>query len=126
VIELSCTYFPESKSGQDKSGLKVKTVIHWVDAKCGFPVEVRLYERLFTVEDPNVQASDFKEFVNPNSLTTLQNAIAEPFLKNAGIEDRFQFMRQGYFCLDKDSSMDNLVFNRTVGLKDSYQKARTK
>jgi glutaminyl-tRNA synthetase len=126
VIELSCTYFPESKSGQDKSGLKVKTVIHWVDAKYGFPVEVRLYDRLFTVEDPNLQDSDFKEFVNPNSLTTLQNAIAEPFLKNAGIEDRFQFMRQGYFCLDKDSSVDNLVFNRTVGLKDSYQKTRTK
>jgi glutaminyl-tRNA synthetase len=122
VTEIQCTYFPESKSGQDKSGIQVKGVIHWVDAKSAVPCEVRLYDRLFKVEDPSSEEGDFKDYINPHSLDIIPNALAEPSLKNAKPLDKFQFMRKGYFCVDKDSTSDKLVFNRTVTLKDSWAK----
>jgi glutaminyl-tRNA synthetase len=118
VKELRCTYIPESRSGSDTSGVHVKGVIHWVSVAEAVPVEIRLYERLFTVEDMNTIEGDFKEFINPNSLK-VQTAYAEPGLRNAKPEERFQFIRLGYFCLDADSTPNKLVFNRTVTLRDS-------
>jgi glutaminyl-tRNA synthetase len=122
VTEIHCTYFPESKSGHDKSGIQVKGVIHWVDAKSAVLCEVRLYDRLFKVEDPSSEEGDFKDYINPHSLDIISNALAEPSLKDAKPLDKFQFMRKGYFCVDKDSTSEKLVFNRTVTLKDSWAK----
>jgi glutaminyl-tRNA synthetase len=118
IKELRCTYIPESRSGSDTSGVHVKGVIHWVSAAEALPVEIRQYERLFTVEDTNTMEGDFKKYLNPDSLK-VQTAYAEPSLKNAKAEDRFQFMRLAYFCLDPDSTPNKLVFNRTVTLRDS-------
>jgi glutaminyl-tRNA synthetase len=126
IVEIHCTYFPESKSGQDKSGLQVKGVIHWVDAKSAVPCEVRLYDRLFKVEDPSSEQGDFKDYINPHSLDVIPNALAEPSLKSAKVLDKFQFMRKGYFCVDKDSTAEKIVFNRTVTLKDSWAKEAKK
>ncbi|HMJ71449.1 MAG TPA: glutamine--tRNA ligase/YqeY domain fusion protein [Cyclobacteriaceae bacterium] len=117
IKELRCTYIPESRSGSDTSGIHVKGVIHWVSVAEAIPVEIRQYERLFTVEDMNT-VDDFKDSINPDSLKIL-TAYAEPGLKNATMEDRFQFMRLAYFCPDPDSTPDKLVFNRTVTLRDS-------
>lgn len=121
VEELRCTYYPESKSGSDNSGLKVKGVIHWVSAKHAVPAEVRLYDRLFNTEDLGAIEDDFTNHLNPESLK-VQRAYAEPELVNAKTEDRFQFMRIGYFCLDHDSTKEKLVFNRTVTLRDMWAK----
>ena len=121
VIELRCTYFPESKSGQDTSGISVKGTLHWVSATNNVTAEVRLYDRLFKVEDPSSEEGDFKEYINPDSLATITTAYAEPALKNARMNDRFQFMRKGYFTLDNRDTYHRLVFNRTVDLKSSYQ-----
>lgn len=118
VKELRCTYIPNSRSGSDTSGVAVKGVIHWVDVKTAVPVEIRNYERLFTVEDMNTAEGEFKDYINPNSLSVVKG-YAEASLKDAKLEDRFQFMRQGYFCLDPDSTKEQLVFNRTVTLRDS-------
>jgi len=118
VKELRCTYVANSRSGSDTSGIAVKSVIHWVSVAHALPIEIRLYERLFTVEDMNTAEGEFKDHINPNSLK-VQTAYAEMSLKDAKLEDRFQFMRQGYFCLDPDSTQGNLVFNRTVTLRDS-------
>jgi len=126
VIELLCTYFPESKSGNDTSGLQAKGVLHWVPAKHAVQVEVRLYDRLFTEEDVDGAEGDFKDYINPNSLQTVTNALAEPAIREATLEDRFQFLRKGYFCLDKDSTASRLVFNRTATLKDSWSKEMKK
>jgi glutaminyl-tRNA synthetase len=126
ITEIHCTYFPESKSGQDKSGIQVKGVIHWVDAKSAVSCEVRLYDRLFKVEDPSSKEGDFKDYINPHSLDIISNALAEPSLKNSKPLDKFQFMRKGYFCVDKDSTSEKLVFNRTVTLKDSWAKEAQK
>lgn len=125
VKELRCTYFPESKSGSDNSGLKVKGVIHWVSAKHAVPAEVRLYDRLFNTEDLGAIEDDFTNHLNPDSLK-VQQAYAEPELVNAKIDDRFQFMRIGYFCLDLDSTKDKLVFNRTTTLRDMWSKEQKK
>ena len=122
INAIHATYFPESKSGQDTSGLQTKGVIHWVSADHAVPAEVRLYDRLFQVENPAAEEGDFKSFINPDSLTIIQNAYLEPGLKNATLEDRFQFLRKGYFCLDEDSTSAHLVFNRTVTLKDTWKK----
>jgi glutaminyl-tRNA synthetase len=119
VTELRCTYFPESRSGHDTSGLHVKGVIHWVSAAHALPVEVRMYEKLFVTEDMGAIEDDFKNHLNPNSLQVLTKVYAEPSLKEARLGDRFQFLRMGYFCLDLDSTKDKLVFNRTVTLRDS-------
>lgn len=123
VIEVYAEYDPETRGGNTPDGRKVRGTIHWVNAKDCLNAEVRLYDNLFTVEDPDGGEKDFVEYINPESLVVLKNCKLENSLKNAKAEDRFQFMRQGYFCADnKDSSEDNLVFNRAVGLKDSFKK----
>ncbi len=125
VTELRCTYFPESKSGSDTSGLKVKGVIHWVSAPHAVPVEVRMYDRLFTDPTPTEhEGRDFLEFVNPASLVTFSNALGEPCLKDARAGNQFQFLRKGYFAADPDSTADRPVFNLTVQLKDSWTKEK--
>ncbi|MBK6329492.1 MAG: glutamine--tRNA ligase/YqeY domain fusion protein [Bacteroidetes bacterium] len=122
ITEVYADYYPESKSGQDTSGIKVKGVIHWLDANSAKQAEVRLYDRLFTVEDPTSETGDFKDYINPNSLTIIQNAWIEPALTSASLEDKFQFLRLGYFCKDRNSTNEHIIFNRTVGLKDSWAK----
>ena len=123
VIELKCSYDPETKSGSS-SQRKVKGTIHWVSADTAINAEVRLYDRLFSVEDPEADPEkDFKEFINPDSLQVIKEAKLEPGLKEAKPGDRFQFERLGYFCADsKDSKPGNLVFNRTVTLRDTWAK----
>lgn len=123
ITELRCTYIPESKSGSDTSGINVKGVIHWVSATHALPAEVRLYDRLFTLEDLSEGEDDFRKYLNPDSLKVL-NVLAEPALANASLTDRFQFMRIGYFCLDPDSTKEKLVFNRTVTLRDMWAKEK--
>ncbi|MCI0750391.1 MAG: glutamine--tRNA ligase/YqeY domain fusion protein [Flammeovirgaceae bacterium] len=122
ITELHCTYLPESKSGSDTSGLHVKGTIHWVNALTALPIEARLYDRLFTAEDMSAIEGDFKEHINPDSLK-IQQVYAEPSLANASTGQSFQFLRMGYFCLDKDSSSEQLVFNRTVTLRDTWAKS---
>jgi len=122
VTEIHCTYIPESRSNNDTSGISVKGTIHWVSAAHAVTAEVRLYDRLFTVENPLGEEGDFKDTINPNSLQVINNAMVEPSLKLATAESRYQFIRKGYFCLDKDSTDDKLVFNRTVTLKDAWAK----
>ena len=121
VTEIHCTYFPESKSGHDTSGLNPKGTIHWVNAKDAIEVEVKEYDRLFKVENPSSEEGDFKDYINPDSLNIV-TGFAEPALANAKPSDRFQFLRKGYYCLDKDSNAGKLVFNRTVTLKDAWAK----
>lgn len=127
VTEVHCTYYPDSKSGSDTSGVKSKGVLHWVSIPHAVNVEVRLYDRLFTDPTPdNHEDKDYLEFFNKESLEVLSNAFVEPSLKNAKAGDRFQFMRKGYFCMDPDSSEDKLVFNRAVSLKDNWKKMQGK
>jgi len=123
ITELLCSYDPETKSGSGSSNKKVKGTIHWVSAKLAFDAEVRLYDRLFTQEAPDSdKGKNFLEFLNPMSLQILNNCKLEPSLKVACINERFQFERLGYFCLDtKDSENSNLIFNRTVSLKDTFK-----
>ena len=121
VTEIYCTYIPESKSGHDTSGINVKGTIHWVSVPHAKTAEVRLYDRLFKVEDPSNEDGDFKEYLNPDSLQILPNAYIEPDLANAIPGKGYQFIRKGYFTLDKHSTADKLVFNRTVTLKDSWK-----
>lgn len=123
LTEIRCKYIPESRSGNDTSGIKVKGTIHWVSKEHAVPCELRLYDRLFRVEDPATAEGDFKDHLNPESLHIVSNAVAEPSMKNAKLGDKFQFIRKGYFCLDKESTESKLVFNRTVSLKDSWTKA---
>lgn len=123
IIQLNCSYFPNSKSGEDSSGIHVKGTLHWVNATDCIKIQVNAYDRLFTVEDPSNEDGDFKSFINPHSLEVNHNALAEPSLKEATIEQRFQFLRKGYFTLDKNSTAEHLIFNRTVTLKDSWAKA---
>jgi glutaminyl-tRNA synthetase len=121
VTEIHCRYFPESKSGEDTSGLQVKGTLHWVNAKDAVEVEVREYDRLFRVENPASEEGDFKSYINPDSLKTVKG-YAEPAILETSSTDRFQFLRKGYYCPDKDSSNQTLIFNRTVTLKDSWSK----
>ncbi|KQS31730.1 glutamine--tRNA ligase/YqeY domain fusion protein [Pedobacter sp. Leaf194] len=122
VTEIHCAYIPESKSGNDTSGINVKGTIHWVSAAHAKTAEIRLYDRLFTSETPDAEEGDFKDYLNPESLTVLPNAYIEPALADADLDGRYQFIRKGYFCLDKDSTTNKLVFNRTVTLKDTFRK----
>lgn len=122
ITEIRCTYIPESKSGNDTSGLKVQGTLHWVSIKHAINVELRAYERLFNVENPATEEGDFKEYINADSLQIIPNAYAEPALLEATESQRFQFLRKGYFCKDKDSTPEKLVFNRTVTLKESFTK----
>ena len=120
IREIRCTYIPESRSGHDTSGIKTKSVIHWAEAHTCISIQINNYDRLFKVENPSAESGDFKEYINPDSLLVISGAFAEPALKQARFDDRYQFIRKGYFCLDKDSS-GRLVFNRTVGLKDNWK-----
>ncbi|MHB2148724.1 glutamine--tRNA ligase/YqeY domain fusion protein [Calditrichota bacterium LG25] len=129
VVELRCTYDPQSRGGWTQDGRKVKGTLHWVSAEHAVPVEIRLYEQLFVKEDPEdvEEGQDFTANINPNSLTVIKNALAEPDLKKAKAGQRYQFLRQGYFCADlKDHSAEHLVFNRTVTLRDSWAKIEKK
>lgn len=126
ITEIHCTYLPESKSGADSSNIKVKGTLHWVSVPQAITVEVRLYDRLFRVEDPSNEEGDFKDYINPNSLEVISSAYAEPSLKNAKFDERYQFLRKGYFCMDRDTSEETLVFNRTVTLKDTWAKEQKK
>jgi glutaminyl-tRNA synthetase len=122
ITEIHCSYIPESQSGNDTSGINVKGTIHWVSVEHAKTAEVRLYDRLFQVEDPGSEDGDFKEYINPNSLQVLPAVFIEPDLANATPGIAVQFMRKGYFTLDKNSTPDKLMFNRTVTLKDSWVK----
>jgi glutaminyl-tRNA synthetase len=123
IVELRCTYDPATKGGYAPDGRKVKSTIHWVSAQHAIPAEVRLYDRLFTVEDPAGQKNkDFKEFLNPHSLETLSNCMIEPMINSLQHYDRFQFERLGYFCVDPDSTSQRLIINRTVELRDTWAK----
>jgi glutaminyl-tRNA synthetase len=126
VTEIHCSYLPESKSGHDTSELKVKGTIHWVNAKDAATAEVRMYDRLFKVEDPATEEGDFKDFINPDSLRIIKNVFIEPHLQDTKPGIHFQFMRNGYFCVDKDSKPGDVVFNRTVTLKDSFKASENK
>ena len=123
VVEVYAEYDPESRGGNPADGRKIKSTIHWVDAKNAEDAEIRLYDNLFTVEDPD--AGDFLELLNPDSLKVLTGCKVEAGLKTAKPGESFQFMRQGYFCVDnKDSAEDHLVFNRSVSLKDVFKKKK--
>jgi glutaminyl-tRNA synthetase len=123
ITALHCSYVPESRSGQDTSGLKVQGVIHWLSSEHAVKAEVRLYDRLFKVEDPAAE-DDFKLAINPDSLQTVPGALVEPALATAKLGDVFQFTRLGYFCVDIDSDDTRRVFNRTVTLKDTWAKTQ--
>jgi len=123
VTELHCTYDPETKGGDSPDGRKVKATLHWVSAKHALDAEVRLYNNLFTSENPET-GDDLTSFINPDSLQVLTSCKVEPGLANASPGSRLQFERLGYFCVDPDSSPDQLVFNRTVTLRDSWAKIK--
>lgn len=124
ITEIHCTYDPLSKSGSgtEESLRKVKGTLHWVSVPHAIEAEIRLYDRLFTQASPDAdKEKDFLEFINPGSLEVITGYL-EPGLKDATIGEKFQFQRIGYFCIDKDSSTEKLVFNRTVSLRDSWEK----
>lgn len=127
ITELRCTYDPATKGGWSDDGRKVQGTLHWVSAAHAVECEVRIYDQLFTKSNPDETASgDYKENLNENSLVKLYPCYVEPGLKSAKIENRFQFLRQGYFCLDSDSTPEKLVFNRTVSLVDTWAKLEKK
>lgn len=119
ITAVHCAYIPESKSGSDTSNLKVKGTIHWLDARNAVPAELRLYDRLFTVENPAAE-EDFKSTINPHSLE-IKESFVEPAIQNAKPGDHFQFMRNGYFTADIETSNEKPVFNRTVSLKEGFK-----
>jgi len=125
IKEIHCVYDPESKGGWTKDGRKVKGTLHWVSARHCLTAEVRLYDHLFTKENPD-EDEDFLQNINPKSLVVLNNCKVEPSLKDAKVGDKFQFLRKGYFCVDKDTTEDHLVFNRIVTLKDTWAKLTKK
>lgn len=123
IQEIYCTYDPATKSGMPESARKVKGTLHWVSCEHSLPAEVRLYDRLFSVENPSEEKDkDFRELLNPNSLVTLKNCYVEKYLQNFKPLDHLQFQRIGYFTLDKDSTKEKMIFNRTVSLKDTWSK----
>jgi len=126
ITELRCSYIPETKTGEAQANMKVQATIHWVSVRHAITAEVRLYDRLFRVEDPANEEGDFKEYINPDSLQVFPAAYAEPTLKEAKFSDHYQFLRKGYFYLDKDSSEEKLVFNRTTTLRDNWAKEQKK
>jgi glutaminyl-tRNA synthetase len=127
ITELHCEIDPDTHGGNAPDGRKVKSTLHWVSAEHAVDAEVRLYERLFTVEDPMGQKDkSFKDFLNPDSLKVLPACKVEPAVKDQKPLDRFQFERIGYFCIDKDTTEENLVLNRTVGLRDTWKKIQQK
>ncbi len=125
VTTVYCNYFPESKSGSDVSGIKVKGTIHWVEVATAKKATLRMYDKLFTVENPAAEEGDILDYINPQSLVT-QEAYIEPSLMQTKELDHYQFLRIGYFCTDKDSTPEQPIFNKTVGLKDSWSKEKAK
>jgi glutaminyl-tRNA synthetase len=126
IKELRCTYLPESKSGADTSGIQVKGTLHWVAVQNAVTAEVRLYESLFKIEDISSYEGDFKDMINPDSLEVVKTVYAEPALKHSKMDERYQFLRKGYFTLDLKDTYHRLVFNRTVTLKDAWAKEQKK
>jgi len=128
VIEVHCTYDPATRGGNAPDGRKVKSTIHWVSAAHAVNAEVRVYDNLFTKEDPNdvAEGQDFTANLNPNSLEIVSDAKLERSLASAAVGARYQFERLGYFCVDLDSRPGALVFNRTVALKDTWAKVEKK
>jgi len=125
VIELQCTIDPETRGGYAPDGRKVKSTIHWVSASQALNAEIRLYNNLFTVPNPTGKNNvDFKEFINPQSLEILKKCKVEPMVKNLKSFFRFQFERKGYFCIDPDTTKNNLIINQTIGLKDTWKKIK--
>lgn len=122
VTEVRCSYIPESRSGSDTSGIQVKGTLHWVSVAHAVRIEARMYDRLFKVEDLSQAEGDFKDYLNPDSLQVLDTVYAEPAIASAKMNDRYQFLRKGYFTLDRDSQNAKLVFNRTVTLRDMWAK----
>jgi glutaminyl-tRNA synthetase len=122
IIELHCTYDPKSRGGWTNDGRKVRGTSHWVSAAHALPAEVRLYTHLFIKTDTGEveDGKDFKDYINPESLEILRDCLVEPSLKDVEVGTKYQFLRQGYFCVDADSSKDKLVFNRTVTLRDTW------
>jgi glutaminyl-tRNA synthetase len=128
VVEVHCTYDPATRGGNAPDGRKVKSTIHWVSAASAIEAEVRIYETLFSKEDPSKveEGKDVLDNLNPNSLEVVNHAQVEPSLANAVAGSRYQFERLGYFCVDPDSKPGKLVFNRTVALKDTWAKVEKK
>lgn len=126
IEEIYCEYDPMTKSGMPDANRKVKGTLHWLSVAHSIPAEVRLYDRLFSVENPSADERDFRELINPDSLEVRTNCYVEEYLKDAKPLDHFQFQRIGYFNVDTDSSAEKLVFNRTVSLKDSWAKEQKK
>lgn len=126
VTEVHCSYLPDSKSGNDTSGLTVKGTIHWVSVAHAHTAQVNLYDRLFRVEDPSNEDGDFKDYINPDSMQVLDEVYIEPSLAVATPGTSVQFMRKGYFCVDTLSTPEKLIFNRTVTLKDAWAKEQKK
>jgi glutaminyl-tRNA synthetase len=126
VTEVHAEYIPESKSGQDTSGVSVKGTIHWVSVAHAVEAEVRNFDRLLIVEDASELGDDFLKFINPESLQIVPKVYVEPGLKEATLGQALQFIRKGYYSLDADSTADKLVFNRTVTLKDTWAKEKAK
>ncbi|NLR79397.1 glutamine--tRNA ligase/YqeY domain fusion protein [Chitinophaga eiseniae] len=126
ITTIYATYLPESRSGGDHSGLTVKGTIHWVSAAHAATAEVRVYDRLFNVENPAAEEGDLASLINPDSLTVIKEAFVEPGLLKAKPGERFQFLRKGYFAVDPDSTPEKVVFNRTVTLKDAWAKESKK
>jgi glutaminyl-tRNA synthetase len=124
IVELHCTYDPDTKGGYAPDGRKVKATLHWVSALHARPAEVRLYDRLFTTPEPGADTGNFLDDLNPDSLTTLTACRVEPSLAGAQAGERFQFERLGYFCVDPDSGPGKLIFNRTVTLKDAWARIK--
>ncbi len=124
IIELHCTVDPETKGGNAPDGRRVKATMHWVSAKHAIDAEVRLYDKLFTVENPLAEDGVFESYVNKDSLEIRTNCKIEPAVKELGIEDKIQFERTGYFCVDKDTTPEKMVFNRTTGLRDTWAKVK--
>ena len=122
VVEVYCTYDPNTKSGTEGGNRKVKSTINWVEVDSAIDAEVRLYDRLFSVEDPSSSDEDFRDLLNPDSLKIVENCKVEAWLKDVKPLDHFQFLKIGYFTVDADSSEEKLVFNRTVSLKDTWAK----
>jgi glutaminyl-tRNA synthetase len=122
MVELHCTYDPQTRNTPPADGRKVPGVIHWVSAQQSVPAEVRLYDRLFSIEDPGSEGEDFINHLNPNSLETLTTCYVEINLKNADPGSQYQFERLGYFCVDMDTIAGKPVFNRVASLRDSWAK----
>ena len=126
IEEIYCEYDPLTKSGMPDSGRKVKGTLHWLSTQNAVQAEVRLYDRLFNVENPSADERDFRDLLNPDSLKVLTNCYVEPWLKNEKLLSGFQFQRTGYFNIDPDTTSERLIFNRTVSLKDSWAKEQNR